>query len=48
MDLGGRTPAETALSVLAEIVAERHGRTGHPLAETRGPIHARGAAARTA
>jgi xanthine dehydrogenase accessory factor len=48
MDLGGRTPAETALSVLAEIVAERHGRTGHPLAETRGPIHARGDAARTA
>jgi xanthine dehydrogenase accessory factor len=48
MDLGGRTPAETALSVLAEIIAQRHGRTGQPLVDTRGPIHAREGAARIA
>lgn len=28
LDLGGRTPAETALAVMAEIVAARHGGTG--------------------
>lgn len=32
LDLGGRDPAETALAILAEVVAERHGRTGGPLA----------------
>ena len=31
LDLGGRTPAEIALSVLAEISAERYGGTGRPL-----------------
>lgn len=31
LDLGGRTPAEIALSVLAEISRERHGGTGLPL-----------------
>lgn len=31
LDLGGRTPAEIALSVLAEISAERHGGSGRPL-----------------
>jgi xanthine dehydrogenase accessory factor len=31
LDLGGRTPAEIALSVLAEISQERHGGTGRPL-----------------
>ena len=31
LDLGGRTPAEIALSVLAEISLERHGGTGRPL-----------------
>jgi xanthine dehydrogenase accessory factor len=31
LDLGGRTPAEIALSVLAEISAERYGGTGKPL-----------------
>jgi xanthine dehydrogenase accessory factor len=28
LDLGGRSPAETALAILAEIVAERYGATG--------------------
>ncbi len=31
LDLGGRTPAEIALSVLAELSAERYGGTGRPL-----------------
>jgi len=31
LDLGGRTPAEIALSVLAENSQERHGGTGRPL-----------------
>ena len=31
LDLGGRQPAETALAILAEIVAERYGGTGQPL-----------------
>jgi len=31
LDLGGRTPAEIALSVLAEISLERYGGTGRPL-----------------
>jgi xanthine dehydrogenase accessory factor len=39
LDIGGRTPAETAVSVMAEIIAQRHGRHGEPLAETAGAIH---------
>ena len=31
LDLGGRAPAETALAILAEIVAQRHGASGGPL-----------------
>jgi xanthine dehydrogenase accessory factor len=31
LDLGGRLPAETALSILAEIVAERRGGAGRPM-----------------
>ncbi len=31
LDLGGRAPAETALAILAEIVAARHGATGGPM-----------------
>ncbi|MGC8634435.1 MAG: XdhC family protein [Candidatus Limnocylindrales bacterium] len=33
LDLGGRAPAEMALSVMAEVVAERYGGTGRPLVE---------------
>ena len=31
LDLGGRAPAETALAILAEVVAERYGGSGRPL-----------------
>ena len=31
LDLGGRNPAETALAIIAEVVAERYGGTGRPL-----------------
>ena len=33
LDLGGRAPAETALAILAEIVAERYGGSGRPMKE---------------
>ncbi|MET9022518.1 XdhC family protein [Actinopolymorpha sp. NPDC004070] len=41
LDLGGRTPAETAISVAAEIVACRRGGSGRRLTHTAGPIHDR-------
>ena len=33
LDLGGRQPAETALAILAEVVAERYGGSGRPMRE---------------
>jgi xanthine dehydrogenase accessory factor len=36
LDLGGRTPAEIALSVMAEITKERYQATGAPLGSPRG------------
>ncbi|WP_329416470.1 XdhC family protein [Streptomyces sp. NBC_00704] len=41
LDLGGRTPEETALSITAEIVAARRGGTGLPLTGSDKPIHHR-------
>jgi xanthine dehydrogenase accessory factor len=40
LDIGASSPAETALSILAEILARRAGRDGGPLREARGRIHA--------
>lgn len=39
LDLGGNSPAETAMSIGAEIVARRHGGSGAPLSSLNGRIH---------
>jgi xanthine dehydrogenase accessory factor len=38
LDLGGRTPAETALSIIAEVVAVKNGRSGGSLRAAQGRI----------
>jgi len=40
LDIGSRTPEETAVAIAAEIIAFRTGHTGGRLAERTGPIHA--------
>lgn len=39
LDLGGSTPEETAVAIVAEILTARHGGTGAPLRDLRGPLH---------
>jgi xanthine dehydrogenase accessory factor len=38
LDLGGRTPEETALAIIAEVVAAKNGRSGRSLRDSGGPI----------
>jgi xanthine dehydrogenase accessory factor len=39
LDLGASTPQETAVSILAEVIASRTGSTGESLRSQTGPIH---------
>jgi xanthine dehydrogenase accessory factor len=43
LDLGGRTPEETAISICAEIIATRTGHRAPSLRDAEGPIHAKAA-----
>jgi xanthine dehydrogenase accessory factor len=39
IDIGSRTPEETAISICAEIIGKRVGRIVPSLAKSDGPIH---------
>jgi xanthine dehydrogenase accessory factor len=40
LDIGARTPEETAVAIAGEIIAQRTGHSGGRLSERSGPIHA--------
>src|SRR6187551_2095177 len=48
LDLGGRAPAETALAIMAEVVAARYGGSGRPMVETAKGLGAPGGVPSTA
>jgi xanthine dehydrogenase accessory factor len=39
LDIGARTPEETAIAICAEVIASRTGRRAGSLRDTKGPIH---------
>lgn len=47
LDVGASTPQETAVAILAEVLAVRSGASGEPLRAMSGPIHRTAAAALT-
>lgn len=43
LDLGARSPHETAISIVSEIIASKYGRSGKPLNQLQESIHGQGA-----